>query len=134
VIYQRQAATSVDEVLGRIEQAAAAHKFGVLCTHDLKQKMNAKGVDFARECRVVEICNPWKAKTVLETDPVISNALPCRISVFEDNDGAVQVTMLKPTQLMKLFGHPQLEETAQEVERTMAAIIDAACAVESATA
>lgn len=126
MLYVREAGESIDQVVGKLEEAAAAEKFGVLGVHDLKQKMNAKGVDFASECRVFEVCNPQKAKTVLETDMSISNALPCRISVYEE-DGKVKVSTLKPTALLALFGRPELEPIAEEVEQTMIRIIDAAC-------
>ena len=65
-------------------------------------------------------------KTVLETDMAISNALPCRISVYEEA-GKVKVSTLKPTAILGLFGRPELESVAQEVEDTMVCIIDAAC-------
>ena len=79
MLYEKNAAGTVDEVVAKIEAAAAANQFGVLGIHDLKQKMNSKGLDFGPECRILEVCNPGKAKTVLETDMSISNALPCRI-------------------------------------------------------
>jgi uncharacterized protein (DUF302 family) len=44
----------------------ARHHFGVLGVHDLKAAMAKKGVDFCRDCRVFEICNPHQAKKVLE--------------------------------------------------------------------
>ena len=74
MLYVREAKGSVDDVLKKLEEAAAANKFGVLAVHNLKQKMNAKGVEFGPECRIVEVCNPKKAKSVLETDMSISNA------------------------------------------------------------
>jgi len=126
MLYEKEATGSVDEVVAKIEAAAAANQFGVLGIHDLKQKMAAKGVDFGPECRVLEVCNPGKAKTVLETDMAISNALPCRISVYEEA-GAVKVSTLKPTVLLKMFNRPELEPVAQEVEDVMLRIIDAAC-------
>jgi uncharacterized protein (DUF302 family) len=126
MLYEREARGTVDEVVAKIEDAAAANQFGVLGIHDLKQKMNARGLDFGPECRVLEVCNPGKAKTVLEADMSISNALPCRISVYEDG-GAVKVSTLKPTQLLGLFGRPELEPVAKEVEEAMFRIIDAAC-------
>jgi uncharacterized protein (DUF302 family) len=73
----------------------------------------------------LEVCNPGKAKTVLEADMSISNALPCRISVYEDG-GKIKVSTLKPTQLLGLFGRPELDPVAQEVEATLVRIIDAA--------
>ena len=126
MLYVREARGSIDEVAKKLEAAAAENQFGVLGVHDLKQKMNAKGVEFGPECRIFEVCNPGKAKTVLETDMAISNALPCRISVYEEA-GKVKVSTLKPTALLGLFGRPELESVAQEVEDTMVRIIDAAC-------
>ena len=126
MLYVQEASGSVDEVIKKIEEAASANQFGVLGVHDLKQKMNAKGVEFSSECRIVEVCNPKKAKSVLETDMSISNALPCRISVYEEG-GNVKVSTLKPTAILGLFGQPGLEPVAKEVEDTMIQIIDAAC-------
>jgi uncharacterized protein (DUF302 family) len=45
-------------VTADLEQAVARHKFGVLGVHDLKAKMAEKGVAFARECRIFEVCKP----------------------------------------------------------------------------
>jgi hypothetical protein len=46
--------------------------------------------------------------------------------VYEDGE-AVKVSTLKPTQLLGLFGRPELEPVAKEVEDAMFRIIDAAC-------
>lgn len=126
MLYVQEARGAMEEVASKLEAAAAENKFGVLAVHDLKQKLNAKGVDFARECRVFEVCNPGKAKTVLEADMSISNALPCRISVYEEG-GKVKVSTLKPTAILGLFGRPELEPVAREVEDAMIRIIDASC-------
>jgi uncharacterized protein (DUF302 family) len=126
MLYVQETSGSIDDVLKRLEEAAAANKFGVLTIHDLKKKLNAKGVQFSPECRIVEVCNPQKAKSVLEADMSISNALPCRISIYEE-DGTVKVSTLRPTAILGLFGRPELEPVAKEVEETMIRMIDAAC-------
>ena len=126
MLYEKEAKGSVDEVTARVQQAAIANKFGVLGIHNLKEKMKAKGIDFAPECRILEVCNPAQAKTVLEADMSISNVLPCRISVYEQN-GKIKVSMLKPTQLLALFNRPELQIVANDVEEAMVRIIDAAC-------
>jgi len=114
-------------VCEKLQQAAAANSFGVLGVHDLKEKMAAKGVALGPECRVFEVCNPVQAKKVLEADMAIANALPCRICVYEEA-GKVWVSTLKPTAVLALFGHPELQEVAREVEAAILRIIDAACA------
>ena len=80
-LYEREAKGTVEEVVARLEEAVKANKFGVLGVINLKEKMEAKGVSFGRECVIVEACNPMQAKKVLEADMTISTALPCRVSV-----------------------------------------------------
>ena len=106
--------------------AAAANKFGVLGTHDLRQKMADKGVEFHGQCLIFEVCNPAQAKQVLEADPSISTALPCRISVYEEG-GKVKVATIKPTLLLAMFGKSELTDVAQGVEAAIVRMIDAAC-------
>jgi uncharacterized protein (DUF302 family) len=119
--------TSTDQpletVCQRLPEIAQKHKFGVLGMHDLKQKMESKGVPFDRECRVFEVCNPQQAQRVLTGAMEISTALPCRISVYEENGRTVLAT-LKPTRLLTLFGAPGAAAIAQEVEDTMIRIME----------
>jgi uncharacterized protein (DUF302 family) len=126
MLYVRETTGSAKEIVERLARAAADNNFGVLGIHNLKEKMAAKGVDFQRECLIVEVCNPVKAKRVLEANMEISTALPCRISVYEDA-GKVKIATLKPTALLQLFGNPELAPVAREVEETIVRIIDRAC-------
>ena len=119
-------AKSVDQAASDLEQAVTANQFGVLHIHDLKATMKAKRVDFPHECRIFEVCNPVQAKQVLEANMLISTALPCRISVYEQG-GKVSVSTLRPTAVLGLFGNPELEAVAKSVEEAMIHIIDAAC-------
>lgn len=52
----------------------------------------------------------------------VSTALPCRISIYEDNGKAILAT-LKPTTLLAMFHTPQLEGVAREVEDTIVKIM-----------
>ena len=126
MLYTRTATGSVEQVTKRLSTSATANKLGVLGEHDLKERMAAKGVQFGPECRIIEVCNPTQAKNVLEANMAISTALPCRISVYEEG-GAVKVSTLKPTAVLSLFGNPELEEIAKEVEDAIIRIIDSAC-------
>ncbi|MFC1679503.1 DUF302 domain-containing protein [Elusimicrobiota bacterium] len=118
MIYAIETEKSVREVERSFPEAAKKHGFGVLGTHDLKSKMNEKGVDFDRECLVFEVCNPNKAKKVLEGDMAISTALPCRVSVYDDG-GKTKIATIKPTALLGMFPNPELKPVAEEVERIL---------------
>jgi uncharacterized protein (DUF302 family) len=125
MLYIQEVMGNVDDIVGKIEQAAKDNDFGVLDIHDLKKKMAAKGVDFAPECRIIEVCNPNMAKEVLENNMTISTALPCRISVYEKG-GKVKIATIRPTYILDLFNSPALKSIAQSVEETMIKIISVA--------
>jgi len=125
VLYERTAQGAIDEVGARLEQAVQKHKFGVLGVIDLKAKMASKGVEFRPECRIYEVCNPQRAKQVLEKNMSISTALPCRIALYQDNDKVMLSTLL-PTRVLSMFETPGLAPVAQEVENEIKAIIDEA--------
>ena len=112
----------LDRVAKDLEAAVGRHKFGVLGVHDLRAKMAEKGVEFARECRIYEVCNPQQAKRVLERNMEISTALPCRISVYEEG-GVTKLATIKPTAMVALYGTAELKGVAEEVEATIAAIM-----------
>ncbi|HBG19631.1 MAG TPA: hypothetical protein DDY32_10265 [Desulfobulbaceae bacterium] len=113
---------TVPEVVAALQLAVPAHHFGIMQVHNLKETMTKKGVEFTRDCLVFEVCQPQQAKKVLEQDMSISTALPCRISVYEE-DGKTILATLKPTTLLAMFNAPQLAGAAQDVEDTIVAIM-----------
>lgn len=48
----------------------------------------------------------------------LSTALPCRISIYEE-DGKTVLATLKPTVLLGMFKVPQLADVAQKVENVI---------------
>lgn len=114
---------SVAETARLLPEAAKRHQFGVLGEHDLKAKLNEKGLPFDNECLVFEVCSPKQAQAVLAEDMAISTALPCRISVYRE-DGMTKIATIKPTALLQLFQAPKLGEVAAQVERDLFAIMD----------
>ena len=106
---------TVSETAAALQAAVQANQFGVMQVHNLKETMIKKGVEFARECLIFEVCQPQQAKKVLEENMSVSTALPCRISIYQEGGKTVLAT-LKPTTLLTMFNTPQLKGVAQEVE------------------
>ena len=113
---------NVSEAAAALQSAVQANHFGVMQVHNLKETMTKKGVEFARECLIFEVCQPQQAKKVLDQNMSVSTALPCRISVYEEDGKAILAT-LKPTTLLAMFNAPQLEGVAQEVEDSIMKIM-----------
>ena len=105
-----------------LEAAAQKHKFGVLTVHNLKETLAKKGVDFAKECLIYEVCNPVQAKRVLEANASIATALPCRIAIFEEGQ-QTKLSTIKPTAMLALYNNPELQPVAQEVEDVIVAMM-----------
>ena len=116
---------TVTDAATALQAAVEANHFGVMHVHNLKETMAKKGVAFARECLIFEVCQPQQAKKVLEENMSVSTALPCRISIYEEAGKTILAT-LKPTTLLALFNTPQLAGVAQEVEDTMVKIMKTA--------
>jgi uncharacterized protein (DUF302 family) len=121
---------TVSEAAAAMQGAVQANHFGVMQVHNLKETMNKKGVEFARECLIFEVCQPQQAKKVLDENMSVCTALPCRISIYEE-DGKTILATLKPTTLLAMFDTTQLKGVAQEVEDTIVKIMQEAVAVGS---
>lgn len=129
-IITRSTGSSVDAVCAQLPDISAKHQFGVLGIHNLKEKLNSKGVAFDRECRVFEVCNPRQAQVILNGNIAVSAALPCRISVYREGDRTVLAT-IEPEALLSLFGAPPEggENVAAAVRKELVAIMEETCAL-----
>ncbi|MFK7795689.1 MAG: DUF302 domain-containing protein [Gammaproteobacteria bacterium] len=107
---------SFEEAVIDLDTAVKQHGFGVLHVHDLGNTLRSKGVDFKEDCKVFEVCNPIQAAKVLATDMRLNMALPCRISVFTENN-RTKIGLIKPEQMLSALSNDQsLVDTAKEVE------------------
>ena len=125
MLYKVESAKDLESVARALESASQKHRFGVLGVHDLKAKLKEKGVDFSGDCLIYEVCNPLQAKKVLEANPEISTALPCRISVYPSG-GKVTLATIRPTAMTDMFNTPELRTVAAEVEGQILAMMSEA--------
>ena len=114
-----QAATDLDAAVRR-------HQFGVLHVHDLGATLRGKGIAFAEECKVFEVCSPRQAAAVLATDMRLNMALPCRISVYTEV-GKTHIGLIKPVPMLGMLStDPALAAIAREVEDATVRMVDEA--------
>lgn len=127
MLFQLSSTKTVSEAATALQAAVQANHFGVMQVHNLTETMAKKGVEFAHECLIFEVCQPQQAKKVLDQNMSVSTALPCRISIYEEGGKTILAT-LKPTTLLAMFNVPELEQVAQEVEATIIKIMQEAAA------
>ena len=98
----------------------------MLHVHDLGTTLRTKGIAFAEECKVFEVCNPAQAAKVLATDMRLNMALPCRISVFTEK-GKTKIGLIKPVQMLSALSQDAaLAQVAKEVEEKTIQMVDEA--------
>ena len=115
LLYKVPSGKSVGDAAIALQAAAQTHGYSVMQVYNLTEIMAQKGVVFAHECLIFEVCNPQQAGKVLTEDIGISTALPCRISIYEKG-GSTMLATTKPTTVMAMFNVPQLEPVALEIE------------------
>jgi uncharacterized protein (DUF302 family) len=89
-----------DKTVEMITAEAEQRGWSVPAVHNLQQSL-AKSGKTVRPVKVIEICKPQYSGQMLELNDerIISVLMPCRISVYEKNDGLTYVSMLNAAEL-----------------------------------
>ena len=124
--YVVESEKSFDQASTDLAEAVTRLGFGVLNVHDLGTTLRSKGIDFAEDCKVFEVCNPKQAAKVLASDMQLNMALPCRISVYTEK-GATKIGLIRPVDMLSsLSDDPTLKQVAEEVEAKTIQMVDEA--------
>lgn len=114
------------EAVAALDASVRRHGFGVLHVHDLGATLRGKGVPFAEECKIFEICQPQQAAQVLAIDLRLNMALPCRISVYTEQ-GRTRLGMIRPQAMLAMHSdEPALGVIARQVEEATRQMIEEA--------
>ena len=122
--YTVETTKSFDDAVAAVEAKSKEKGFGVLHVHDVKATLAAKGFD-REPLKIIEICNPRYASEVLKKDIKISVMLPCPISVYVEG-GKTYISTLRPGMIQVFYPQAGVTALAEEVDRTVLAIIDEA--------
>lgn len=123
--YKVKTKKTFPEALESIKASLSERGFGVLWELNFKEKLQEKGLEFERNFKVLEVCNPKQAKEVLDQNIEAGFFLPCKMVVYEEQDSVV-LGMVNPTALIGLLDDADLSTAAANVETTLKAAIDAA--------
>jgi len=102
-------ATTVEKIIN----AATAKEWQVPAIHNLQQSLAKSGKE-VRPVQVVEICKPEYSGKMLEKnhERIVSVMMPCRISVYEKEDGKAYVALMN-TSAMSAGMPPTIAEAMQ---------------------
>jgi uncharacterized protein (DUF302 family) len=106
---------SIDDAIHDLEDSLKQEKFGVLWSFDIKEKLQEKGLELAKEFKVLEVCNPVEAQRILNQNEMAGYFLPCKIVVYE-SEGKTKIGMPKPTALISLLNDEKMKLFAKDIE------------------
>ncbi len=106
-----------DETIAKLEAAAQDVGWSLPGRMNMQQSLAKHGKDFDHRVEVIKLCHPDYAKDVLTTDRHLSSLMPCSISVWEGDDGAVYVSKMNTGLMGKLFGGNVARVMGEKVAR-----------------
>ncbi len=114
-----------EETRTKVIDTLQANGFGVLTEIDVKSTMKKKlDADF-NQYRILGACNPKMAHKALTGEPLIGLLLPCNVVLMEEDDGSVNVSIIKPAEMFKVVDNPEIEPIAAEVDQMLLAVLGA---------
>lgn len=94
----------VDETVEALKASIAENGWVVSGVRDLNKSLAKEGVHFAPKVRLVELCKPEYAKSVLSSDRFVSTMMPCTLAVWENEQGQTYLSKMNMGLMAKLFG------------------------------
>ena len=116
----------VPATVARITEAASKHEWQNPATHNLQNSL-AKAGQSVRPVQVIEICKPKFSGKMLELsdERIFSVMMPCRISVYEKEDGKTYVSILDASG-MTVGMPPAVAEAMTSASKESLAIVEEA--------
>lgn len=110
VIIEQVSPFDVDTTVEKLVAAATLKNWQNPAIHNLQQSLAKAGKE-VRPVQVVEICKPEYSGVMLEKsdERIVSVMMPCRISVYQKEDGKTYVALLNMAEMVTGFSPVAVE-------------------------
>jgi uncharacterized protein (DUF302 family) len=114
--------TDYESALTLVTAELQKEGFGVLTEIDVRATLKKKlDVDF-RPYKILGACNPPLAHRALSAAPEVGLLLPCNVTVAEESDGRILVSLVDPEAMLGFVDNPALEEVACDAKERLARV------------
>ncbi len=114
----------MDEALLAVEKALKAQGFGIVTRIDFQETMKAKLGEDMKPYHVLGACHAKSAFQALQHDDRAGLLLPCKVAVYEQDDGTIAVSFARPAAIFSLLGDPDAAPLAEAVDASIRAAFD----------
>ncbi len=117
---------SIEEAVESMKLHANSINMKLVAHLPLSSELEAQGVPDVRHMEIFQFCDAKIAKKMVDYDINFSAYLPCRISVIEDKEGKIWLTMMNMDLLLGMVSlESELAVLAKKVRDNMNAILEA---------
>lgn len=121
--YSVKSEKTIDDVVENLTTNLKEIGFGVLGILDFQKIFQSKGLVFDRQYKLLEVCNPIAAKTILDSNPELGLMLPCTIAVYSD-EGHTVISLAKPSSILSITSDDSFKQLGLEIETKLIQSID----------
>lgn len=117
--------TDYDTAVERVTAELQKEGFGVLTEIDVQATLKKKlDVDF-RPYKILGACNPPLAYKSLSAAPEVGLLLPCNVTVSQEADGRILVSLIDPEIMLGMVDNPALAEVACDAKERLQRVAEA---------
>lgn len=108
---------SFNQTIDSLRNCGNRNGWKVLTIHDLQQSLKKSGKEVLPS-NVIELCNPKYSYEVLKDDnsKLISTMMPCRVSVYEKENGKTYISRINPAFLDNTFDSSKSSGMSKAIE------------------
>lgn len=107
-------ASPIDEAIEQLKVALSHHALGVVSDVDLQGIIKKKLEEEITGYRILDVCNPKVAKSIIEKMPEAGTLLPCTVVVRESN-GETVFDFMDPVAILSIAGDDFITDVAAKV-------------------
>lgn len=109
----------------KIREALKEKGFGILTEIDLQAILKAKLDKDIQPYKILGACNPNYAYQALQQEEKIGIMLPCNVTIIENKEGTVDVSIMNPVAAFEIMNNKAVEPFAKEVKSILEAALEA---------
>lgn len=109
----------------KIREALKEKGFGILTEIDLKATLKTKLDKDIQQYKILGACNPNYAYQALQQEEKIGIMLPCNVTIIENKDGTVDVSIMNPVAAFEIMKNKAVEPFAKEVKAILEEALEA---------
>jgi len=127
MIVTKESTMGFDDTVQALEKAISEQGWVVAGVRDMNKSLAEHGVRFGARVKLVELCNPAYAKSVLTTDRYVSTMMPCTFGVWQADDDRVYLSRINMKLIARMFGgniaKVMAGQVAQDEEKILAGVL-----------